>query len=88
MPQFSHVGETEQLAETFLFIAKYPADVTIPPRIKSRPVVFIKSFRFIFKKVGRPKPEALTLINFIFCGACFLRFSNYTVKDAPFIPPG
>ena len=60
--QLLHVGETEQLAVTFLFRTRYPADAEIPPKIKSLPAVLKKSFLFII------------LINYLLCGACYYSF--------------
>jgi len=66
LPQLLQVGEIEQLAVTLLLTTKYPAEAVIPPRIRRRPAVLKKSFRFI------------VLFNFLFCGAWLAGFLNYS----------
>ena len=46
-PQLLQAGDTEQLAVTFLFTKRYPAEVVIPPSNNNLPPVLKKSFRFI-----------------------------------------
>jgi len=69
------VGETEQLAVTFLLTTKYPTEVVIPTRIKSLPVVLKNSFRFI-------------ILLTIYCAAHIANSFNLIDDDAPlfFIP--
>ncbi len=83
LPQVLHVGETEQLAVTFLLTTRYPTELVIPPRIKSLPVVLKNSFRFISTIV-------------LLYGACYLSFQSsctgcvfiFTYSFVPRLKPG
>ncbi len=61
-PQLLQVGETVHVADTFLLTTKYPAEVSIPPTIRRRPVVLKNSFLFMVMKTEDRRRETEVLV--------------------------
>jgi hypothetical protein len=70
------VGETVQLADTFLLTIRYPTEAANPPSIKNLPPVLKNSFLFISLSSIHPAVHGLPAFQFTGVDAPFILFAH------------